>query len=304
MTALDLELETAEVATPEFEAANEAQKRRRGLLLALPAYAYLLIFFATPLLIVFVYSLATRNRFGGTDLSGWNLDSYRGLGDQLVRDVLVRSIVLAVITTVLCLVIAYPFAYWMSTRSDTVRNLMLVFVMIPFWTNFLVRNFAWRVILGREGPLNSALDVVGAGPADLLFTQGAVVLGLVYGFLPFMILPLYANIEKLDMSLLEAAADLGAKPFKTFLTVTLPLTIPGIIAGSLLVFIPATGEYVIPDLLGGGNSLMIGKLLYSEFNNNHDWPVASAVAVILLLILIIPIVLFQRNEQRQAEAEK
>ena len=179
-TVVKTDTETA-TATPEFEKAALRQESRRGLFLALPAYLYLIFFFVISLFIVFIYSFATRNRFGGTDLSGWNLDSYARISEPIVRDVLFRSVWLAFLTTVICLVIAYPFAYFLSTRRVAVRNVMLVFVMIPFWTNFLVRNFAWRVILGNNGPLTNATEFVGLGSAELLFTQTAVVLGLVYG---------------------------------------------------------------------------------------------------------------------------
>ena len=186
-------------------------------------------------------------------------------------------------------------------EDKTFKVVMIVFVMIPFWSNFLVRNYAWRVLLGRGGLVSDGFDAVGLGAREYLFTPVAVMLGLVYGFLPFMILPLYANMEKLDWELHEAAADLGARPMTTFFTVTLPMTAPGILAGSLLVFIPATGEFVIPDLLGGGNVLMIGRVLYNEFNANVDWPVASAVAIALLLLLVLPMMLYQHIQAKETE---
>lgn len=190
MTAVELPSDAeAAVATPEFEAAAIRQESRRGFLLALPSYSYLVLFFAVPLVIVVVYSFATRNRFGGTDLSGWNLASYSRLSEPIVRDILFRSLWLALLTTLICLVIAYPFAYYLATRTPVVRNLMLVFVMIPFWTNFLVRNYAWRVILGNDGPFTDVTEAIGLGEQELLFSKTAVVLGLVYSFLPFMILP-------------------------------------------------------------------------------------------------------------------
>ncbi len=226
-------------ATQEFEKAALRQESRRGFLLSLPAYAYLIVFFVISLLIVFVYSFATRNRFGGTDLSGWNLDSYSRITEPIVRDVLFRSLWLAFLTTLICLVIAYPFAYFLSTRRAAVRNVMLVFVMIPFWTNFLVRNYAWRVILGNDGPLMNTTEFLGLGSVELLFTQTAVVLGLVYGYLPFMILPLYAAIERIDRRLLEASRDLYGTGWQSFRHVLFPLSMPGVIAGSILVFVPA-----------------------------------------------------------------
>jgi len=179
-----------ETATPEFEAAAIRAESRRGFLMALPAYAYLAVFFAIPLVIVFIYSFATRNAFGGTDLSGWNLNAYRKLGEPIVREILFRSLWFAILTTVICLVVGYPFAYYLSTLRPWFRNLLLVFVMIPFWSNFLVRNYAWRVLLGRDGLVSDSFDAVGLGAREYLFTQTAVMIGLVYGFLPFMILPL------------------------------------------------------------------------------------------------------------------
>ena len=270
--------EVGEAATPEFEAANERQRRRRGFLMALPAYAYLTLFFAIPFVIVIVYSFATRNRFGGTDLSGWNFDSYRDLADPLVRDVLWRSFWLAAVTTVICLVVAYPFAYYMATRRESVRNLMLVFVMIPFWTNFLVRNFAWRVILGTDGPLSRVTETIGLGESRLLFTQSAVVLGLVYGFLPFMILPLYASIERIDGRLLEASRDLYASGLQTFRHVLLPLSMPGVIAGSILVFVPSLGAYVTPEILGGAKTTLLGSYIVTQFLTARNWPFGASLS--------------------------
>jgi spermidine/putrescine transport system permease protein len=288
----------APVATPELEAANERQTRRRGLLMALPAYAYLALFFALPLLIVVVYSFATRNRFGGTDLSGWNLDSYRQLGEPLVRDILVRSLLLAAITTVICLVVAYPFAYYMSTRSESVRNLMLVFVMIPFWTNFLVRNFAWRVILGTDGPLSQATDFVGIGETRLLFTQAAVILGLVYGFLPFMVLPLYAAIERIDGRLLEASRDLYATGLQSFRHVLLPLSMPGVIAGSILVFIPSLGAYVTPEILGGAKTTLLGSYIVTQFLTARNWPFGASLSFVLMAVMLTATIVYFRKGGR------
>ena len=177
------EIPEVEEATLEFEAAAIRAESRRGFLMALPAYAYLVMFFAVPLVIVSVYSFATRNRYGGTDLSGWNLDAYRKLGEPIVRDILFRSLWVAILTTFICLLIGYPFAYFLATRRPAVRNLMLVFVMIPFWSNFLVRNYAWRVLLGRNGLVSDGFELVGLGPREFLFTRTAVMIGLVYGFL-------------------------------------------------------------------------------------------------------------------------
>ena len=195
-------------------------------------------------------------------------------------------------------------AYAIVRASHTYKHILLMLIILPFWTSFLLRVYAWMGLLADQGTINNLLIYLGIidDPIRLLYTPFAVYVGIVYTYLPFMILPLYANMEKLDASLREAAADLGARPTMTFLTVTLPLTIPGIIAGSLLVFIPATGEFVIPDLLGGGNVLMIGRLLYSEFTANVDWPVASAVAIVLLIVLVLPMMLYQHTQGKQVES--
>ena len=285
-TVVKTDTETA-TATPEFEKAALRQESRRGLFLALPAYLYLIFFFVISLFIVFIYSFATRNRFGGTDLSGWNLDSYARISEPIVRDVLFRSVWLAFITTVICLVIAYPFAYFLSTRRVAVRNVMLVFVMIPFWTNFLVRNFAWRVILGNDGPLTNATEFVGLGSAELLFTQTAVVLGLVYGYLPFMILPLYAAIERIDRRLLEASRDLYGTGLQSFRHVLFPLSMPGVIAGSILVFVPSLGAYVTPEILGGAKTTLLGSYIVTQFLTARNWPFGAALSFVLMLVMLV-----------------
>ncbi len=223
--------------------------------------------------------------------------------DDLYLNTYINSVKISGISTVICLLIGYPMAYAIVRASHTYKHILLMLIILPFWTSFLLRVYAWMGLLADQGTINSLLIYLGIidDPIRLLYTPFAVYIGIVYTYLPFMILPLYANMEKLDASLREAAADLGAKPSTTFLTVTLPLTIPGIIAGSLLVFIPATGEFVIPDLLGGGNVLMIGRLLYNEFTANHDWPIASAVAIILLIVLVLPMMLYQHTQGKQVE---
>jgi len=285
-------------ATPEFEKAALRQESRRGLFLALPAYLYLIFFFVISLFIVFIYSFATRNRFGGTDLSGWNLDSYARISEPIVRDVLFRSVWLAFLTTVICLVIAYPFAYFLSTRRVAVRNIMLVFVMIPFWTNFLVRNFAWRVILGNDGPLTNATEFVGLGSAELLFTQTAVVLGLVYGYLPFMILPLYAAIERIDRRLLEASRDLYGTGLQSFRHVLFPLSMPGVIAGSILVFVPSLGAYVTPEILGGAKTTLLGSYIVTQFLTARNWPFGAALSFVLMLVMLVTTIVYFRKGGR------
>ena len=221
--------------------------------------------------------------------------------DDLYLNSYINSVKIASVSTVFCLLIGYPMAYGIARSNPTTKNILLMLVILPFWTSFLLRVYAWMGLLADQGTINSLLIWLGVidEPIRMLYSELAVYIGIVYSYLPFMILPLYANMEKLDVTLDEVAADLGAKPTIAFLTVTLPLTLPGLIAGSLLVFIPATGEFVIPDLLGGGNVLMIGRILSDEFNANSDWPLASAVAIVLLIVLVLPMVLYQRIQARE-----
>ena len=284
--------------TPQFEKAAQKRESRRGFFLALPSYLYLVIFFVIPLFIVLVYSFATRNRFGGTDLSGWNLESYERIAEPIVRTILFRSLWLAFLTTVICLLIAYPFAYFLSTRRPAIRNVMLVFVMIPFWTNFLVRNFAWRVILGNDGPLTKTTEFLGLGTQELLFSQKAVVLGLVYGYLPFMILPLYAAIERIDGQLIEASRDLYGSAWQSFRNVLLPLSMPGVIAGSILVFIPSMGAYVTPEILGGAKTTLLGSYIVTQFLTARNWPFGAALSFVLMAIMLIGTIIYFRKGGR------
>ncbi len=224
--------------------------------------------------------------------------------DQLYWRAYLSSLKIAFISTVFALLIGFPIAYGMAKASQEWRPTLMMLVILPFWTSFLIRVYAWISILSNEGYLNQVLLWAGinSDPLKILNTNIAVYIGIVYTYLPFMILPIYATLEKLDDSLLEAAEDLGCSRLSAFWLITVPLSKSGIIAGCFLVFIPAIGEFVIPSLLGGSRTLMIGKVLWEEFFSNRDWPVASAVAVILLLVLVIPIILFQRNEQKQREA--
>lgn len=283
------------IATPEFEKANEKNKRRRGFLLALPAYFYLVLFFAIPLGIVVVYSFATRTSTGATELAGWNLDSYGRLGDEVVRTILFRSLWLAILTTVICFLVAYPFSYFLATRKPLTRNLMLVGVLIPFWSNFLVRNYAWRVLLGNDGPVSQFTEAVGIGETRILFTPTAVVLGLVYGFLPFMILPMYAALERMDWSLIEASRDLGATGWQTFRNVTFPLSRPGVTAGSILVFIPSLGAFVTPEILGGGRTTLLGSFIVSQFLTARNWPAGAAVSTVLMIVMLAGTIAYFRS---------
>jgi putrescine transport system permease protein len=215
------------------------------------------------------------------------------------------SLKVAAVSTLCCLLIGYPMAYAIARSGPATRPLLLMLIVLPFWTSFLLRVYAWIGLLKNNGVINNVLLTLGVihHPLALLQTDFAVYIGIVYSYLPFMILPLYANLEKHDAALLEAAADLGARPWRAFARITLPQSLPGIAAGSLLVFIPAVGEYVIPTLLGRPDQLMIGRVLSDEFFENRDWPVASAVAILILLLLIVPILLFQRLERRQLETE-
>jgi putrescine transport system permease protein len=223
--------------------------------------------------------------------------------DKLYISAFLYSLKVAAVSTFFCLLIGYPMAYAIARSTAAWKNLLLMLIVLPFWTSFLLRVYAWIGLLKNNGVINNVLLALGVihTPLTLMQTDFAVFVGIVYSYLPFMILPLYANLEKHDPTLLEAAADLGAQPWRAFLRVTLPLSVPGIVAGSLLVFIPAVGEYVIPSLLGRTDQLMIGRVLSDEFFANRDWPVASAVAVLMLLLLVLPIVLFQRVQGRELE---
>ncbi len=222
--------------------------------------------------------------------------------DSLYWKAYLNSVKVAAISTFVCLLIGYPMAYSIARATRTWRNVLLMMVILPFWTSFLLRVYAWIGILKNNGLINNFLLWLGVidQPIVMMQTDFAIYVGIVYSYLPFMILPLYASLEKMDLTLLEAAADLGSRPFKSFLTITLPLSMPGIIAGSMLVFIPAVGEFVIPALLGGPDSLMIGSVLWTEFFSNRDWPVASAVAIALLALLVVPIVWLQRSQSAPA----
>jgi putrescine transport system permease protein len=226
------------------------------------------------------------------------------VADSLYWEAALSSVRIAGISTILLLLVGYPIAYAMARASARWRPALVALVILPFWTSFLIRVYAWIGILKTEGLLNHLLLATGVvdEPLVILNTETAVFIGVVYAYLPFMVLPLYASLEKLDHTLIEAAQDLGSPPWKAFWTITLPLSMPGVIAGSLLCFIPIVGEFVVPDLLGGSETLMIGRTLWSEFFSNRDWPLASAVAIVLLLILVVPIVLYREVEARRWEA--
>jgi len=277
-------------------------------------YLWLLLFFLVPFLIVLKISVSEiRLAMPPYEpLFTWiadhvvslriNFENYAFLfKDSLYWKSFLNSILTAGISTVFCLLIGYPMAYGIARSQPAWRNLLLLLVMLPFWTSFLLRVYAWIGILKNNGVINNVLMSLGIidEPIVMLQTNFAMYIGIVYSYLPFMVLPLYTAIEKLDQSLLEAAADLGCRPVKAFFRITLPLTKSGIIAGCMLVFIPAVGEFVIPALLGGPDALMIGRVLWEEFFNNRDWPVASAVAIAMLFVLVFPIMLYQRSQGQQ-----
>lgn len=287
---------------------------RRFVVLA--PYLWLLIFFLAPFALVFKISFAdpivgmppftALLDFSehADKIFNITLDNYRFLlADDLYWISYVKSIKIAIISTCLCLLIGYPMAYAIARADPNWRNLFLFLIILPFWTSFLLRVYAWMSLLSTNGLVNNLLISIGLieRPLQLLYTDFAVYIGIVYTYLPFMILPLYANLENLDFDLIEAAADLGARPVVVFRDITLPLSITGIVAGSLLVFIPALGEFVIPSLLGGLDTLMIGRTLYDEFFGNRDWPLSSAIATILLLILVLPMMIFQHFQAREMD---
>lgn len=283
---------------------------RLGRLVVAVPYLWLLLFFLVPFGLVLRIALSDSAtalppyapHFEGFSqlgefLSGLDLENFRLLGDDaLYWQSYLYSLRLAATTTLLALAIGYPLGYAMAAAPKRWQGVLVVLVILPFWTSFLIRVYAWIGILRPDGLLDMGLIWLGLSnePLRLLNTEAAVLIGMVYSYLPFMVLPLFASLQKLDRSLLEAAADLGATPLTAFLTVTLPLSLPGMLAGSALVFIPAIGEFVIPDLLGGPDTVMIGKVLWNEFFSNRDWPLASAVAIVLLIVLVLPLVLLQR----------
>ncbi|HEU4604032.1 MAG TPA: ABC transporter permease subunit [Steroidobacteraceae bacterium] len=287
----------------------------RTVVIAVP-WIWLLLFFLVPFFIVLKISFAETRWLGTppyTPLVEWVEGHYLQIKvtvgnylflfkDALYAEAFLSSLKVAFVSTIFCLLIGYPMAYGIARANANSRNTLLLLVILPFWTSFLLRVYAWIGLLGQNGVINQILLGLGIvkEPVVMLQTDFAMYIGIVYSYLPFMILPLYSNLEKHDNTLLEAAVDLGCRPFKAFLAITLPLSMPGIIAGSMLVFIPAVGEFVIPRLLGGTDSLMIGRVLWDEYFSNRNWPVASAVAIALLLVLVVPIMIFQRYQAQEA----
>ena len=287
----------------------------RAALIGVPML-FLLAFFLLPFLVVFKISVSEMDNVVFKDLFVWadgilqlkiKLGNYIFIAlDDLYFQTYISSLKFAAITTVICLLIAYPFAYFMARSPADKRPALLMLVMLPFWTSFLLRVYAWKMLLADSGVFNNIAMVLGliGEPVKMMNTPFSLVLGMVYTYVPFMILPLYANLVKMDLRLLEAALDLGATPWQAFWRITVPLSKSGIIAGSMLVFIPCVGEFVIPELLGGPQTLMIGRVLWDEFFSNNDWPMAATVAVVMVLLIIVPLALFNKYQAEGAAGGK
>ena len=318
MTSLDQPIGGEAPRSPriEFGRLGAFANRNWQQILTLLPYAWLLLFFLAPFLIVLKISFSDpliarppyTPMFNFADDAEQfifvTFENFRFLyQDNLYVLTYLNSLRISIVSTFLCLLLGYPMAYAIAKANPRIRNILLLLVILPFWTSFLLRVYAWMGLLNTYGVINNTLIAIGLidQPLELLYTELAVYFGIVYSYLPFMILPLYANLERLNRDLPEAAADLGSRPSQVFWDITLPLSRPGIFAGCMLVFIPATGEYVIPVLLGGPDSLMIGRVLYDEFFFNRDWPLASAVAIVLLALLVVPFMLFE-HFQRQEQA--
>ena len=263
-----------------------------------PGVGWLLLFFVAPIVLMFGYSFMPRNQFGGVEL-GFTLEHYARFFDPLYLDILRRTFVWSIACTIICLLLGYPVAYTIA-RGGEWKNLLLFLVVLPFWTSFLVRTFAMIFLMRDTGLINSWLLGLGVidEPLTMLYTPFAVMVGLVYGFLPFMILPIYASLEKLDLSLLEAAEVLGARPAARFRRITLPLSMPGVVAGCLLVFIPALGSFLTADLLGGAKQLMIGNLVQNQFSAARNWPFGSAASFIVMALVLVAVLLYLRVKDR------
>ncbi len=274
-------------------------------------YGWFILLVAIPILIVLKISLSEMEASSVSKLIDWsdgwptiklNLASYQFIAsDSLYIKTYLSSIKYALITTILCLIIGYPFAYYMARSPKHLQPMLLMLIMLPFWTSFLLRIYAWKTLLVSNGVINNVLISLGIIDTPIVMMNNAfsLLLGMVYSYLPFMILPLYANLSKMDVRYLEAAADLGTSPFKAFWLITVPLSKAGIIAGSMLVFIPAVGEFVIPELLGGPSNLMIGRVLWDEFFSNNDWPMAASVAIVMICIILVPMAILNKAEAEQ-----
>jgi spermidine/putrescine transport system permease protein len=259
----------------------------QGMSLISPSFLYLLLFLLIPLLLVVVLSFLTRGPYGNV-VYELNLNNYTRLLDALYMRILWYSIVTAALTTIFCILLGYPLAYYIARAPSNQKALLLFLILVPFWTNFIIRIYAWIMILRTEGLVNAILLNLGIiqVPLEILYTPTAVLIGMVYEFLPFMVLPLYTSLEKIEMAQLEAAADLGARPWRAFLRITLPLSLPGMVAGSILVFIPAMGMFVVPDLMGGAKTILVGNLIRNQFLTARDWPFGAAASMVLLLLTL------------------
>ena len=276
----------------------------RAWALLAPGILWLVAFFLVPILIMLAYSMMPRGIYGGVE-RGFTLEHYRRFFDPLYLDILQRTFVWSVACTIICLLLGYPVAYVIA-RGGRWKNFLLFLVILPFWTSFLVRTFAMIFLMRDTGLLNNWLLKLGLldDPITMLYTPFAVMVGLVYGFLPFMVLPIYASLEKLDLSLLEAAEVLGARPFERFRRVTLPLSMPGVVAGSLLVFIPALGSFLTADLLGGAKQLMIGNLVQNQFSAARNWPFGSAASFIVMALVLVAVLVYLRVKDQNPEQER
>jgi putrescine transport system permease protein len=297
--------------------------RGRSAVIGIP-YAWLLVFFLLPFLVVAKISVSEMETTTISDIVTWKNGAIAFslkfgnyallLTDDLYFTTYISSLKYAAVTTLLCLGIGYPFAYFMARARRTLQPALLMLVMLPFWTSFLLRVYAWKALLTENGLAANAIEALGLdkllaagglipGPGQLMNTPFSLVLGMTYTYLPFMVLPLYSNLAKMDLRLLEAASDLGATAWTAFWTVTVPLSRAGIIAGAMLVFIPCVGEYVIPELLGGPQTQMIGRTLWDEFFSNNDWPMACTVAVAMILLVIVPVAIFSRYQAEASERQ-
>ncbi len=276
----------------------------QGTMLVLPALGWTVVFLVLPLILILILSLAWRGQYGPVDwgtnlrefLGRLSFDNYTRLADPLYLDVLWTSFRMAALTTAICIVAGYPVAYFLARSRARLRSFLLFLLLVPFWTNFLIRIYAWMILLRTEGLLNRAL--VGLGilpePVRIMYTPTAVMIAMVYEFLPFMVLPLYTSLEKIEVHLFEAASDLYARPARTFWRVTLPLSLPGVIAGTILVFIPTMGMFVVPDLMGGARTALVGNLVQRQFLAARDWPFGSAASMVLMLLTLAATLIYTR----------
>lgn len=276
----------------------------QGTLLVFPALGWTVVFLVIPLILVLLLSFAWRGQYGPVDwgstvrefLGRLSFDNYSRLVDPLYLDVLWTSFQMAALTTAICILVGYPVAYFLARSQGRLRGALLFLLLIPFWTNFLIRIYAWMILLRTEGLLNRVLMGVGIihEPMTIMYTPLAVMIAMVYEFLPFMVLPLFTSLEKIEAHLLEAASDLYARPVRTFLRVTLPLSVPGIIAGTILVFIPTMGMFVVPDLMGGARTALVGNLVQRQFLAARDWPFGSSASMVLMLLTLAATLIYTR----------